>query len=200
MALADDYVIYEEYLGGIFMYDKIFENFKLKCKVSNEIITKYEKVLPNEMLDVWKEYGFGTILDGYLKIINPEEYEEVLDMSYFRASVATPIFVTAFGDVIALEEGRYLRIIKFKNGTFDVIPGGFDFFWEDLEGGYIKEINNALDKYKDAVAKLGELEFDECFGYTPLLGLGGSEKTENLEKVNTKVHIELITQMVGRIE
>lgn len=55
-------------------------------------------------------------------------------------------------------------------------------------------------KYKDAVAKLGELEFDECFGYTPLLGLGGSEKTENLEKVNTKVHIELITQLVGRIE
>ena len=26
------------------------------------------------MLDVWKEYGFGTILDGYLKIINPDEY------------------------------------------------------------------------------------------------------------------------------
>ena len=41
---------------------------------------------------------------------------------------------------------------------------------------------------------------DECFGYTPLLGLGGSEKTENLEKVNPKVHIELIAQLVGRIE
>lgn len=182
------------------MYDRIFENFKLNCKVSNEIICKYEKLLPTEILDVWKEYGFGAILGGYLKIVNPEEYEELLDMSYFRAPVAIPVFVTGFGDIIALEEGRYLRMIKFKNGTFDIIPGGFEFFWEDLEEGYIKEINNALDKYKDAVAKLGELEFDECFGYTPLLGLGGSEKTENLEKVNTKVHIELITQLVGRIE
>ena len=182
------------------MYDKVFENFKLNCKVSNEIITKYEKVLPNEMLDVWQEYGFGTILDGYLKIINPEEYEEVLDMSYFRASVATPIFVTAFGDIFVLEDGKYIRTIKFKNGTFDIIAGSFKFFWEDMENNDIDEINNEFGKYKDAVAKLGELEFDECFGYTPLLGLGGSEKTENLEKVNTKVHIELITQMVGRIE
>ncbi len=47
---------------------------------------------------------------------------------------------------------------------------------------------------------MGELEFDESFGYTPLLGIGGSEKIENLEKVKTKEHIEIITQMVGRIE
>lgn len=182
------------------MYEKVFENFKLNCKASEEIINKYEDRLPKEMLDVWKEYGFGTILDGYLKIINPDDYSEVLDMSYFRASVATPIFVTAFGDIIALEDGKYIRIVKFKNGTFDVIAGGFKYFWEDLENDDIDEINNAIDNYKAAVARLGELEFDECFGYTPLLGLGGSEKTENLEKVNTKVHIELITQLVGRIE
>ena len=182
------------------MYDKVFKDFKLNCKASNEIISKYEEVLPNEVLDVWKEYGFGTILDGYLKIINPEEYEEVLDMSYFRASVATPIFVTAFGDIFVLEDGKYIRTIKFKNGTFDIISGSFKFFWEDMENDDIDEINNEFGKYKDAVAKLGELEFDECFGYTPLLRLEGSEKTENLKKVNTKVHIELITQLVGRIE
>ena len=32
------------------------------------------------------------------------------------------------------------------------------------------------------------------------LSIGGKEKVENLEKVKTKVHIELITQMMGRIE
>lgn len=182
------------------MYDKIFENFKLYCKASDEIISKYEGVLPNELLEVWKKYGFGTILDGYLKIINPDEYSEVLDMAFDGQCVAIPIFVTAFGDIFILEEGRYIIAVKIKNGTIEGVPGGFKYFWEDLENDDIDEINNEIGKYKEAVAQFGELEFDECFGYTPLLGLGGSEKTENLEKVNTKVHIELIAQLVGRIE
>lgn len=182
------------------MYDKVFEKFKLNCKVSNEIINKYEGILPKEVLDVWEKYGFGTILDGYLKIVNPDEYMDVLDIAYDGQGVAIPIFVTGFGDILVLEEGRYIIAVKCKNGTISGIPGGFKYFWEDLENEDIDEINDEFAKYKAAVAKLGELEYDECFGYTPLLGLGGSEKTENLEKVNTKVHIELITQLVGRIE
>ena len=171
------------------MYDKIFSDFKLTCKASDEIVKKYEGALPSELLDVWKEYGFGTILDGYLKIVNPDEYREILDMAYDGEEVAIPVFVTAFGDVFVVEEGEYIIVVKIKNGTIEGIPCGFEFFWGDLEDGY-----------KKAVAKLGELGFDECFGYTPLLGLGGKEKIENLEKVNIKSYIELITQMVGRIE
>ncbi len=182
------------------MYDKVFKDFKLESKVSPELIAKYEGRLPEELLAVWREYGFGTILDGYLKIIDPDEYSEVLDIAYDGQGVAIPVFVTAFGDIWVVEEGQYIIVVKIKNGAIDGVPCGFEFFWGDLENGYIKEINNALDKYKDAVAKLGELAFDECFGYTPLQGLGGKEKVENLEKVKTKVHIELIAQMMGRIE
>ena len=75
-----------------------------------------------------------------------------------------------------------------------------DWFWEDLLDAYYVEKFFELDQYEKAVAKLGELFFDECFGYTPLLGFGGKKNVENLEKVNAKVHIELITQMMGRIE
>lgn len=35
---------------------------------------------------------------------------------------------------------------------------------------------------------------------TPLLGMGGSKKIANLEKVKIREHIELITAMLGRIE
>lgn len=182
------------------MYDKIFKDFKLHNRADSELISKYEGILPEELLGVWREYGFGTILGGYLKIINPEEYQEVLELSYFDADRAVPVFMTAFGDIITLEDSRYIRNIRFKNGDFDGIPGGFKFFWEDLENEEIDEIYNELDKYKVAVERLGEPEFNECFGYTPLLGLGGNEKVENLEKVDAKVYIELITQLVGRIE
>ena len=33
----------------------------------------------------------------------------------------------------------------------------------------------------------------------PLLGLGGSEMVDNLNKVKNREHIELITQLVGKI-
>ncbi|WP_297980895.1 T6SS immunity protein Tdi1 domain-containing protein [uncultured Oscillibacter sp.] len=45
----------------------------------------------------------------------------------------------------------------------------------------------------------GPLQFDECFGYTPLLGLGGSRKVDNLRKVKITEHIDLITESAGKV-
>ena len=56
-----------------------------------------------------------------------------------------------------------------------------------------------LTEYEAAANRLGPLQFDECFGYTPLLGLGGSRKADNLRKVKIKEHIELIAQSVGKV-
>ena len=36
--------------------------------------------------------------------------------------------------------------------------------------------------YPEALSKYSAPNFDECFGYTSLLGLGGAEKVENLKK------------------
>ena len=56
-----------------------------------------------------------------------------------------------------------------------------------------------IPQYLEAVNKFGMLEPDECFGYVPLLGLGGREDIDNISKVKIKEHIELISQMVGKI-
>ncbi|MDE7321833.1 MAG: DUF1851 domain-containing protein [Lachnospiraceae bacterium] len=55
-------------------------------------------------------------------------------------------------------------------------------------------------QYDTALEKYGSLAYDECFGYVPLLGLGGKERIKNIQKVKIKEHIELITQMVGKME
>ena len=180
--------------------NELFEGYKINEKVDESIIYKYKDVLPQELLSVWESYGFGSLLDGYLKVINPDEYQSVVDMSYFRANVAIPIFVTAFGDVITWEENRYIRIVKYKNGMFKGMSSGFDFFWEDIITDDFCNDFFELNKYYEAVSKHGKVEYDECFGYVPLLGLGGSEKVENLQKVKIKEHIELITLLVGKIE
>ncbi|WP_082116290.1 T6SS immunity protein Tdi1 domain-containing protein [Hymenobacter terrenus] len=51
-----------------------------------------------------------------------------------------------------------------------------------------------------ARAHLGEPAYDECFGYVPLLALGGPETMEHLEKVKLREHIFLISQFTGILE
>lgn len=181
------------------MSKKLFENFIKENDVSQELCNKYEMFLPSELINLWTEYGFGSFMDGYLKIINPEEYQDLLVDTYFRGNVSVPMFITAFGDIIAWEENRYIRMIKYKNGLFKGMAAGFDFFLEDLQNKVFDKDFFDITMYTGAIQIWGNIEFDECFGYVPLLGLGGSEDVKNLKKVKIREHIELISQMVGKI-
>ena len=111
-----------------------------------------------------------------------------------------PVMLTGFGDIITWEKNRYLGIVKYRKGTFDIIEDGFEYFLNDIMSPeYVRDFLDDAH-YKEAIIKNGKLNFEECFGYVPLLGLGGSEKIENLKKVKIKEHITLIIQMVGKIE
>ena len=168
-------------------------------EMEKDLIKEYESILPDELLEIWENYGLANLLDGYLRVINPEDYKVLLDETYFRSKVSVPIMTTAFGDIITLEKGEYIGIVKYKNGNFVIAVDGFDLFIQNLTDDYFIKKYLQIPQYEEAVKRLGKLKQDECFGYVPLLGLGGSEKVENLSKVNTRVHIEIITQLVGRI-
>lgn len=60
----------------------------------------------------------------------------------------------------------------------------------------------ALDwlPYPEAIDKYGEPEHDECFSYTPLLGLGGAEEVWNIKKVKLKEHILIIVEFIGPVQ
>lgn len=47
-----------------------------------------------------------------------------------------------------------------------------------------KDEDLSWQPYPEALKTYGELDYDECFGYAPRLGLGGGEKVENLKKLN----------------
>ncbi|MBQ1735147.1 MAG: DUF1851 domain-containing protein [Lachnospiraceae bacterium] len=171
---------------------------KLK-DVSGELIEKYEGKLPAGIIDLWKEYGFGTFYNGYLKVIDPDEYQKLLEASYFQGDVSIPVFATAFGDLITWEKQRFLGIVEYRYGENEVVETGFRYFLEDVADGELdKELFN-IRQYRAAIRKYGELAYDECFGYVPLLALGGKESVNNLKKVKIREHIALISEMVGAI-
>ncbi|MBT2759312.1 T6SS immunity protein Tdi1 domain-containing protein [Mesobacillus foraminis] len=182
----------------------IFQDFKPIAEVPTDVYLKYANKLPKQVLEVWEKYGFGSVLNGYLKIVNPEDYQSLVSETYLRNLNNTVLFVTAMGDFIlwedAGEDEKYIVLVNYRKGKTSILEAGFDFFFEDLEEDGFREKNLDSKPYSEAVEKYGEPAFDECFGYTPLLSLGGAEKVENLKKVKLKEHILLITGFMGPVE
>jgi len=181
------------------MNNELIKDYIKYSDVDEKTINQYENQLPQEIIDLWKNYGYGTFYNGYLKTINPNEYKELIESSYWQGNVSIPIFATAFGDIITWEKNQFLGIIKYRYGENDVISDGFDFFFEDLQAGEFDKNHFTISKYNEAIDKYGKLEHDECFGYTPILAMGGNESVENLKKVKIKEYIAIISNFIGEI-
>ena len=177
----------------------LFQNFRRESTVPAALCEKYASSLPPELLNVWQNYGFGTLLDGCLKIINPDEYQDLLRDTYALSDSAIPVFATAFAGLLTWEKGCYLRFVNYQSGAFEGVAAGLKFFWGDLADGVFNDRFLELARYREAVQALGPLQFDECFGYAPLLGLGGSRRLERLRKYKLREHIAFIAQAVGTV-
>lgn len=99
-------------MSGEFSKEKIMKfemlnDFVTSAKVDENYIGKYIGKIPAELMDIWREYGFGSFFGGYLKVIAPDDYMDLVKESYFRADVSIPILGTAFGDIITWEEDQY---------------------------------------------------------------------------------------------
>ena len=177
---------------------KALQDFKLYSKVPEDTIKKYTGKIPEQFIEIWKSYGFGSFLNGFLKLINPDDYSDFVKKSYFEKN-CIPLLITALGDIIVWEENAYFFIIQYRYNNFSALARGYRVFAKLLEEtGYFYEKAN-LKNIKEALNMLGTVSYDECYGYVPLLSLGGAEKPENLQKVKLREHLELMYQVQGEI-
>lgn len=177
----------------------MLENFVKVADMPQEVIEKYQNQVPAELLQIWQEDGLGTFLDGYLKVINPDDYLELLQNSYFRGEISIPIFATAFGDLITWEKNEFLGIIKYKEGTFDIFLENLSLFIKFLPDKSFTDDYFDLPLYHEAIEKYGLLDYTQCFGFISLLVLGVFKDVNHLDKVKMYEHIFLITQFTGSI-
>ncbi|GAA5089379.1 DUF1851 domain-containing protein [Chryseobacterium ginsengisoli] len=163
------------------------------------LIQEYRDKLPQKLLDCWNLNGFTTLSNDFIKVVNPNDYKDILNQSY--ESIGKPayvIFATGLGDLI-IWENNYIILLNFRRGKSKVIESGFNFFLEDIKDDsfLLEELDSK--NFKQGAESLGQLSFDECFSYEPLLGLGGAEKVENLKKVKIKEYISITAQALGKI-
>lgn len=118
--------------------DKIFDGFSIEASVPEALIIKYKDRVPEEILEAWQNYGFGTLMDGYLKLVNPQEYEEILEESSERYKDSVVLFTTAMGDILIWSDG-YVRLLNYRYGIVKTIMSKFKFFFQSLESEKIQK-------------------------------------------------------------
>lgn len=181
-----------------------FPAYTIVEKPTPELIARYRDMVPAELLEVWEQYGFGTFRDGYLKIVNPDDYTDLLADTYQLISTpsASPpivLFATAMGDLLVWEMG-YLSLVDYRHGDVSIIGKNLNLFFKNHADDFNPRERLLWEPYPAARERFGEPAFDECFGYVPLLALGGRETVDYLEKVKLREHIALIGQMTGVLE
>lgn len=178
--------------------------------VSIETINKYEGILPDELLSIWQTMGYGIYEDGFLQLVNPDEYEFVFDYIDKLLEPSIVFGITALGDLsiwegnnnktIASDEGNRVKIINIrrcKSCALDNFRGAIDIFFDN----YFIAKKEYFDSkaYLDVKDKLPKLQYGQCYGYVPALALGGKASNKNLQVVDAKTYIDIVGQAVGKI-
>ena len=191
------------------MYEEFLEKSlnSMKQAVDDAFIAKYADLSYPELNTLWQEVGLGSYCNGLFKLINPSDYQDALNscyvMDYDKSFL--PFMCTAFGDVFAYVENQklnnYIVYLNVRYGTYLILPGNLVLLLNKII--FNKSILKGwfdLENYPVIQEKLGTPDYDECFGYSPLLAMGGSENIENIRLVKTLPYIDISTQTIGRLK
>lgn len=172
-----------------------------------ESLSQYAGLLPTPVLDLWQVGGFGKYGGGLLELIDPAEYQDLLDdwLGPAEGLTRTPFLLTAFG---GLYFWRQLGVPR-EDGTFEEADVAFlspqeaqttllswdasVFLCEDLTPDTFE-----LDPYglwAGLQARGAGLAAGEVFGFAPPLLLGGLPTEVTAEPMHAREHLDLLRQL-----
>ena len=191
------------------MYEEFLEkslNNKRQA-VDDTFIVKYADLSYPELNILWQEVGLGSYCNGLFKLINPSDYQDVINSCYEKEDDKSflPLMCTAFGDVFAYVKNprlnNYVVYLNVRYGTYLILPANLHAIFNKVmvNQSFLKGWFD-LENYPIIQEKLGTPDYDECFGYSLLLAMGGSEDIENIKIVKTIPYIDICTQTIGEFE
>ncbi len=180
---------------------------------SDAMLARWKGVLPDIAIDFWKQYGMVQTHGGLIQWCDPDEMSRIIRLVFGNDPDFDPDQIhvyaySAFGSLYAwnkdfnkieidLTDGwvwctKYFAPnkqsnvnLKFISALEKVTPSHHDLFDEDR-----------VLLFDRTVAKLGRLDFGECYGFFPALSLGGATRLENLKRVKALEHFVFLAQAV----
>jgi hypothetical protein len=166
--------------------------------VSQDVLQLYQGLLPEPLLKEWAAVGWCSYEKGFLWLVNPTEFTDVLK-DWFEPSDQALVFArTAFGDLFMWRnnEIQYLHTQYARTQSLsDDIEIFFDYFdFSICDHDYF---DGALEQklFPKALEKFGQLEPSECYGFEPVLALGGSGTLETNKKVALREYLSFLSQV-----
>lgn len=154
------------------------------------------------MIDIANESG-----DFNGDIVLVSDYQDVINSCFEKEDDQSflPFMCTAFGDLFAYVKNprlnNYVVYLNVRYGTYLILPANLRAIFNKVmvNESFLKGWFD-LENYPIIQEKLGTPDYDECFGYSLLLALGGSEDIENIKIVKTIPYIDICTQTIGEFE
>ena len=190
------------------LHDFIFEK-----AVDQATIDAYQGKVPNELIEIWQNYGYGIFGNGYFRIINPDDYRDILKAVYTFNKEAIPLLTTAMGDILVWKNTKYDEDFGQDPEETKLFPQGKEtlgvvicrkfvgknlssplsvFFECELDEEFL-EIVFLSDNYRQLVEKLGIPKYGECFCY-PALPLVG-EKDDSVYLGDMNIYLDITHQL-----
>lgn len=172
-------------------------------KANADLLSEFKEKLPTEIIYLWENMGFGNYANGFLKLINPLDYHEIL-MAWLGMETPNytrlPFLMTAFGDLFYLrlhDDGLYdISILDIHYREVAIVEEDIvAFLSEYLVDKQISEQILRKPLFFQALEKLGETTAQEIYFFAPALVLGGAEELNYLEKGSTEVHQQILLQI-----
>lgn len=147
---------------------------------------------PNIMKQI--EAGTETILDGYIRFLNPNVPNESLSVlrnsNVFSGDI--PFATTAFGDIFTWTEDGYIRFYKLVDGISTIIMFGDKFFFQNVEDADFQSEYFDINLYYQAKSKYGPLSQNQCYTFVPIPALGGAKKLESIQTGDLSAYLLLL--------
>ena len=176
-----------------------FRTFDPVAPISEETIARFAGGVPDGAVDLWRKQGAGIVgEDGFFRVVDPARAASMLEGVFGLPEGSTVLFTTALGDVIFHVNGLYL-VVKSRFGAIDLVEGrSFDELVALIEDPAQREVAWEWQPYPAARERDGVPGFEECFGYVPLLAVGGSPDVSHLQLGGLYEHLAVIAQLAGQ--
>jgi len=187
----------------------------LACQpVDQETLNRYQGILPDRLLSYWKEFGFCGYGEGLFWLVNPADYEEILELWLKN----TPLWGrenyyviarSAFGELYAWgDKSGDDTLIDSQDHTIMPVDMPKDPITKKQKEQRLGIFFNSIDKespdyydkddkllFKKALKKLGTLAPDEIYAFVPALALGGVADLNHLQKVKLQEQLSILAQL-----
>lgn len=132
----------------------------------------------------------------HIWLVDPSELSDVLE-DFFEPEEGFVVFGrTALADLLLWNE-QGVHVLHTQYGETAFLTENLELYF-NYSLAKERYLHNALDWeiYQKALSVLGPLTYEECFGYQPILALGGEPSPGNLRKVRMREYLGILAQVV----